>query len=114
MLDAFDSVQLVIANGSLVTASKTENSDLFWGIKGAGFNFGIVTQATFRVFNASYGGLVMESDMSFPASINRSFWEALKTFDDDNNLDPKLSLVAALSFSRETNEVSRVCMNIGR
>jgi FAD/FMN-containing dehydrogenase len=42
-IDQLRSVDLVTADGELVKASATENSDLFWGVRGAGGNFGIVT-----------------------------------------------------------------------
>ncbi len=38
---------LVTANGELVTASRESNPDLFWGIRGGGGNFGIVTSFTY-------------------------------------------------------------------
>ncbi|MEE8159879.1 MAG: FAD-dependent oxidoreductase [Dehalococcoidia bacterium] len=37
------SVDVVTADGELVTASASENEDLFWGMRGAGANFGIAT-----------------------------------------------------------------------
>ena len=43
-IDQLLSVDLVTADGELVKASAQENSDLFWGIRGAGGNFGIVTE----------------------------------------------------------------------
>ncbi len=43
------SVDLVTAGGELVHASASENSELFWGIRGGGGNFGIVTSFEYRL-----------------------------------------------------------------
>ena len=45
-LDCLLSCEVVLANGDIVIASKDENTDLFWGLRGAGPNFGIVTSFT--------------------------------------------------------------------
>jgi FAD/FMN-containing dehydrogenase len=46
-VDRLRSVDLVTADGELVKASGDENADLFWGIRGGGGNFGIVTEFEF-------------------------------------------------------------------
>lgn len=43
------SADVVTAEGKLVTASATENEDLFWGVRGAGANFGVVTSLEYRL-----------------------------------------------------------------
>jgi len=47
-VDQLVSVDLVTADGELVKASADENADLFWGVRGGGGNFGIVTEFEFR------------------------------------------------------------------
>lgn len=47
-IDQLVSVDLVTASGELTRASADENADLFWGVRGGGGNFGIVTEFEFR------------------------------------------------------------------
>ncbi len=49
-LDNLRSVEIVTADGQVRTASETENSELFWAIRGAGSNFGVVTSFEFEIY----------------------------------------------------------------
>jgi FAD/FMN-containing dehydrogenase len=46
-IDSLRAVELVTADGRVVRASEDENPELFWGMRGAGANFGIVTSFEF-------------------------------------------------------------------
>lgn len=49
-IDALRSVDLVTPSGDLATASKDENEDLFWAVRGGGGNFGVVTNFEFNLY----------------------------------------------------------------
>jgi FAD/FMN-containing dehydrogenase len=49
--DNLVSARLVLANGSAVTVSKWQNRDLFWALRGAGHNFGVVTSFDLKIFD---------------------------------------------------------------
>ena len=48
-IDNLRSVQLVLADGRIVTASADDDADLFWGVRGGGGNFGIATSLEYNV-----------------------------------------------------------------
>ena len=62
--DNLVSVEVVLADGSVVRASKHEHTELFWGIRGGGGNFGIVTQLEFHLH--PLGPIVLAGLAMFP------------------------------------------------
>lgn len=51
MADNLVSARAVLANGSAITVSNDEHSDLFWGLRGAGHNFAILTSFESKIYD---------------------------------------------------------------
>ena len=60
-IDSLLGVDMVLADGSVVTANAGQNPDLFWAVRGGGGNFGVVTSFLFqgRPVQQVYGGPMM-------------------------------------------------------
>ena len=65
-IDNLAAVELVTADGRLVRATETEEPELFWGLRGAGWNFGIATAFEFRL--QPFGPDLHRGVLTFPAT----------------------------------------------
>ena len=90
-IDNLLAVTVVTASGDVVRASKDENSDLFWGLRGGGGNFGGATEFVYRLhpFNPTvYGGsLIYGVDKDFL----EFYAELHETLPDEANIEPNLA-----------------------
>jgi FAD/FMN-containing dehydrogenase len=90
--DNLISARVVTASGKALTASRSENPDLFWGIRGGGGNFGVVTSFEYRLH--PIGPIITGGFIFYP-------WEraggVLKLFRDlSGGLSDDMSLVLGL------------------
>ena len=71
--DNVEAFEVVTADGSTVRASASENSGLFWGLRGGGGNFGVVTEFEFRLHRIGTAALInyFYSHAEAPAALRR-------------------------------------------
>jgi uncharacterized protein (TIGR03086 family) len=65
-IDNLLAVDMVLADGSFVSASADQHPDLFWAVRGGGGNFGIVTSFVFRLHSIGTAGTVYAGPMLWP------------------------------------------------
>jgi FAD/FMN-containing dehydrogenase len=76
-LDNLLSIELVLADGRLVTASPDDNADLFWALRGGGGNFGVAASLEYRLH--SVGPTVVGGLIAYPLD---AAWDVLRFYRD--------------------------------
>lgn len=105
---AADSVveyEVVLANGSIVTANKNENRDLWKALKGGGGNFGIVTNFIFSTITL---GEVWAGDDEYYETAVVDTAQALYDFVSDPNYDADAAVLVTYHYSSSTGTVPLV------
>jgi UDP-N-acetylenolpyruvoylglucosamine reductase len=92
--DNLISVDVATADGRLLRASAQENEELFWGIRGGGGNFGVVTSLEYQLHPVD---LVLAGGLSYPAQVAS---RVLRFYDDFVKSAPdELSTAASLGLT---------------
>ena len=76
-IDSLLEADVVLPDGSFVTASNSENSDLFWGLRGGGGNFGIVTSFLFQAHPVN---MVYAGPLAWPQESAREIMRVFREF----------------------------------
>jgi len=103
VIDALVSARIVLANGTLLEVSKTKNSDLFWAIRGAGQNFGVVTSATYQASPLYRGGEWTSVDVIVPLEKNVTYFETVSKM---MPLPADLTVQTTIGYSADAKTVS--------
>ena len=64
-IDALMAVEIVTADGRVLTASENQHPDLFWAVRGGGGNFGVVTRFQYRLYPV---GMIVGGALLMPAT----------------------------------------------
>jgi UDP-N-acetylenolpyruvoylglucosamine reductase len=112
-IDNLRSAQVVLADGSVVTASATEHPDLFWALRGGGGNFGVVTSFEFQLHPVSdvhVGLFFYEVDTA--GDVFRFFREFIPTADECYGAFPAFQIAPPLPFIPENRHGDTFCAAI--
>ena len=77
-IDNLRAIELVTADGRTVRASETDEPELFWGMRGAGANFGVVTAFEFEL--QPFGPLLHRGLRVYPAAKVHAVWAMIRDF----------------------------------
>jgi FAD/FMN-containing dehydrogenase len=88
-VDNLLAADVVLADGTFVTASESSHSDLFWALRGGGGNFGIVTSFTFRCHDIGEYGTIIGGpvlyDLADAPQVMRWYRELLPSLPEELN-----------------------------
>lgn len=90
--DTVRSMTVATADGRIVRASEEENPDLFWGLRGGGGNFGVVTNFEYRLYPV--GPEIVAGAIAWRADAAPEVLEMYRTFREQ--APPELTCVAIL------------------
>jgi len=106
--DSVVAAEVVTAKGEIITASKDENKDLFWAIRGGGGgNFGVVTRFKFKLH--SLGSKITRFSLRYHTSDTLTVAKKWAQFQLDLNSDNNLTIGGRLF--RAANDTASITIN---
>jgi hypothetical protein len=86
-VDSLLAADVVLADGTFVTASENSHGDLFWALRGGGGNFGVVTSFTFRCHDIGENGIIIGGpvlyDLADATDVMRWYRELLPSLPEE-------------------------------
>ncbi|ROT38906.1 FAD-binding domain-containing protein [Sodiomyces alkalinus F11] len=98
--DALVSVRMVTAHGDIIEVSEDSYPDLFWGIRGAGSNFGIITSATYKLHPLTEDGDTFIAEFIVSAEGSPEYFHTLEAMQP---LPAELSSIMLITSNPVTN-----------
>jgi FAD/FMN-containing dehydrogenase len=110
-LDNLISADVVTADGKVLTASERENDDLYWGLRGGGGNFGIVTSFEYRLHEVDqvYAGPIFYN-LEDTATVFRMFDEFIRDAPEQFGGFPGFQIAPPLPFIPEDRHGDPLCL----
>lgn len=100
------SVDLVTAEGTMVTASASENPELFWGLRGGGGNFGVATSLEYRLYPV---GPLLAGPIMYPFAQAQQALQLYRDF--ATSIPDEVNTIAALMTSPEGDPLAAVVLS---
>ncbi|KAI8625477.1 Glucooligosaccharide oxidase [Xylariaceae sp. FL1651] len=105
--DNMIAARLLLANGTVIVASDSSNPDLFWALRGAGHNFGIVLEATYQVYPQLNDGKHFIADFEFGLEKVEEVFETINAI-----ADPMPQEVAIFVIGRRRGANGKPTLNV--
>jgi hypothetical protein len=93
---------MITAKGKVIEVSKDSNPELFWGIRGAGANFGVITSATYKPHRLTDDGDVFVGEYIVPVGREFEYFELMERIQP---IEAKLSSFMLVNYDHTNNRV---------
>lgn len=111
VMDQVDSYEVVLGNGTQVTANATAHPDLFWALKGGASNFGIVTKFFLKTYEMAQASstIQMYNESQIPA-----FIKAVTDMAEVDNVEDPVAAggVLTIGYNTTTGATSATLMGL--